>query len=125
MRHNSVTGPGYADLDLSGEKETKIFTVARGNERVGAKAAAGSGQAARGVGYDAARRQHGEIEEVAAVQRQLLHRGLSITWPTVIVSASIWEAVLSTCTVSPAVATASFIFTVTIWSTSSVTFCTV
>jgi hypothetical protein len=25
MQRNAVTGPGYADLDLSGEKETKIF----------------------------------------------------------------------------------------------------
>jgi hypothetical protein len=25
IHHNAVTGPGFADLDLSGEKQTKIF----------------------------------------------------------------------------------------------------
>ena len=25
MQRNAVTGPGFADIDLSGEKETKIF----------------------------------------------------------------------------------------------------
>jgi hypothetical protein len=25
MQRNAITGPGFADVDLSGEKETKIF----------------------------------------------------------------------------------------------------
>ena len=41
------------------------------------------------------------------------------------VCVSICDAVLSTCTVSPAVDSASGMLTVARWSTSSVTFCTV
>jgi hypothetical protein len=36
MHRNSVTGPGFADVDLSGEKETKLFEGLNFNLRVDA-----------------------------------------------------------------------------------------
>ncbi len=36
MQRNSVTGPGFADVDLSGEKETKLFEGLNFNLRVDA-----------------------------------------------------------------------------------------
>ena len=56
------------DLEVDG-----VFAIAGGDEGVGAQAAAGRSKAARGIGHDAARSEHGEVEEVAAVEGKFLH----------------------------------------------------
>ena len=53
-----------------------VFAIAGGHKGVRAQAAAGRGKAARRVGHHASRREHREVEEVPAVQRQVLHRSI-------------------------------------------------
>lgn len=57
---------------------------------------------------------------MASVERELLQVALSMTWPTVMVSVSIWGGVDSTWTVVPAEATESLRLAVADWATWSV-----
>ena len=104
-------------------KFTAVFAIAGGNERVGAQAAAGGGKAARGVGHHASGREHREVEEVPAVQRQFLHRGVVDDLADGNrLGFDLLPRCLLTCTVSPAVETASCMFCRHRRSTSSVIF---
>ena len=62
------------EIDAVDLEVYRVFAIAGRDEGVCAETAAGSGKAARGIRHDASWSEHGEIEEVAAVERQLLHR---------------------------------------------------
>ena len=90
------------------------------------KPAAGRRQAARSRSHNATRRQHRQIEEVAPIQRNILHRlAVDHLSDRHALRLHLRRAALHIDTVSPAAVTESFALIVTRWSTSSVNFCTV